>query len=134
MDMRLLRYSEAFKRKVVSQLESGEFDSITKISRHYGIRGTRTVHGWVRRYGKNHLLPKVVRVVSPDEKLEIERLREENRRLKEALADTRLEQLLDQSYLKVWCDQAGQDVEEVKKKLDVQLSRRRMSAEGKKKE
>lgn len=133
MEKKVVRYSEAFKRKVVSQLESGEFSSITRVSRHYRIRGKMTVRGWVQRYGKNHLLAKVVRVETPDEKLEIERLREENRKLKEALADTRLEQLLDQSYLKVWCEQAGQDVEEVKKKLDVQLSRKRMSAEGKKK-
>lgn len=125
MERQVVRYSEAFKRQVVLELERGEFSCVESVKRHYGIAGATTVKKWVRRFGKGHLLKKVVRVETPDEKREVERLREENQRLKLALADTRMEQLLDQAYLEVWCEDAGLDVAEVKKKLDAELSRRR---------
>ncbi len=57
-----LRYSAAFKRQVVGEVESGRFDSVWAASRHYGIKGTTTVRGWARQMGKGHLLAKVVRV------------------------------------------------------------------------
>ena len=41
MQQRLvLRYSMSFKRQVVSELESGRFDSILQASEHYGISGS----------------------------------------------------------------------------------------------
>ena len=54
------KYSISFRRQVVGDLESGRFNSIESVRRHYGIGGTRTVQNWLRKYGKNHLLPKVV--------------------------------------------------------------------------
>jgi len=40
-----IRYSQAFKRQVVADLESGRFGSIRAASRHYGIRGSGTSRG-----------------------------------------------------------------------------------------
>jgi transposase-like protein len=61
------RYSQAFKRQVVDDIESGRFASIAAASLHHGIAGKNTVRNWVLRLGKNHLLAKVVRVEKPDE-------------------------------------------------------------------
>ena len=48
MQQRLvLRYSMSFKRQVVSELESGRFDSIGQASEHYGIAGSETVRKWL---------------------------------------------------------------------------------------
>ena len=38
-----IRYSEAFKRKVVREFESGKFDSINATSNAYGINGRDTL-------------------------------------------------------------------------------------------
>lgn len=131
MERKVVRYSEAFKLRVVSALESGELGSLEEARRVHGIGGQQTVKKWVRRYGRNHLLAKVVRVETPDERREIERLRAENRKLKEALADTRMEQLLDRAYLEVWCEDRGLDLEAEKKRLAAELSRRRGTEGGK---
>ena len=56
------RYSEAFKIEVIKELESGKFSSISEASRHYEIPGGNTLKDWLKKYGRNHLLPKVIRV------------------------------------------------------------------------
>ena len=45
------RYSEALKLEVVEAIERGRF-SPTQAQRQYGIGGSRTIEGWLRRYGK----------------------------------------------------------------------------------
>jgi len=75
------------------------------------------VEKWVRRFGKDHLLGKVVRVMKADERTEVEALRKQVRELKAALADAHLDLKLDAAYLKIACRTAGiEDVEEFKKK------------------
>jgi transposase-like protein len=127
---RTYRYSEAFKRQVVEQLESGVLSSITQARRRYGIKGVGTVENWVKRLGKNHLLCKVVRVETPDERHEIERLRKQVRNLEHALAQTRMSQLLAEAQFEVLCRQQGVDPEAQKKKADAQLSRQSSSGPG----
>ena len=65
------RYSIAFKQQVIEQFESGRFSSINEAKEHYGIRGDCTIQKWLRKYGRNHLCPKIVRVEMPDEKDQI---------------------------------------------------------------
>ena len=49
MQQRLvIRYSMSFKRQVVSELESGRFDSIGQANEHYGIAGAETIRSWLR--------------------------------------------------------------------------------------
>lgn len=120
----VLRYSEAFKRQVVEELETGVVSSVQEAQRRYGIRGGATIAGWIRRYGKNHLLPKVVRVETPDEKREIERLRRQVRELEHALAQTRMKELIAEAQLEIVCQEMGLDVEAQKKKADAKLSLR----------
>ncbi|MHB1768434.1 MAG: transposase [Phycisphaerae bacterium] len=61
------RYSECFKRQVVEELEQGRFGSIKQVRLHLGIMGAATVPRWLRNYGRNHLMAKVVRAEKSDE-------------------------------------------------------------------
>lgn len=112
-----IRYSEAFKLQVVRELEQGRFESIGAVGRAYGIGGSDTVASWVRRFGKDHLLRKVVRVMKADEQAEVQALRKRVRELERALADAHLDLRLEAAYVKLACKAAGvEDVEEFKKK------------------
>jgi transposase-like protein len=82
------RYSNCFKEKVVHEVSSGS--SISWLCVKYGIRGTNTIQRWIKKFGREELLNTVVRIQMKGETDEIKRLREENRRLKEALADATL--------------------------------------------
>ena len=113
----VVRYSEAFKLQVVRELEQGRFGSISEARRAYGVRGSATVDAWIRRFGKDHLLGKVVRVMKADERTEVEALRKQVRELKAALADAHIDSRLDAAYLKIACRAAGiEDVDAFKKK------------------
>jgi transposase len=113
----VVRYSEAFKLQVVRQLEQGRFGSPWEAGQAYGVKGTRTVAYWVRRYGKDHLLGKVVRVMKADEQSEVKALRKRVRELERALADAHLDLRLEEAYVELACEAAGiEDVAEFKKK------------------
>jgi transposase-like protein len=112
------RYSQAFKRRVVEELESGRFPSIGAANAHFGITGTTTIKRWVARLGKNHLLAKVVRVEGIQEANELLQLRRQVAHLEKALGQTQAENLLNAEYLKLACAQMGEEVDSFKKKSD----------------
>ena len=122
MDRRIIvRYSMSFKQQVVRELESGRFSSISEANEHYGITGTTTVRNWLVKYGRNHLCPKVVRVEKPNEKDQILQLKRQIKQLKEALGQTQAENVINQEFLKIACEQLGKDVESFKKKAGNKL-------------
>lgn len=119
-----IRYSEAFKLQVIRELESGELGSQAEARRKYGITGRSTVHKWLRRYGKNHLLSKVVRVEKPEERDQIKVMKRRIRQLEKALADSKVQEVLHQAYFEIVCEQHGvKDIEGMKKKVAAKLSR-----------
>ena len=109
-----IRYSEAFKMKVVRELEGSEC-TFWSLRQKYRIKGASTINKWLIKYG-NGTRGKVIRVEKPDEINERVRLWKEVRKLKEALADEHLAFSLEKAYLGVACEQMGQSVEEFKKK------------------
>lgn len=110
------RYSEAFKLKVIGELESGKYSGPYEAGQVYGL-GAGTAARWVMRYGKNHLLGKVIRVMKADEQAEVQALRKQVKELKGALADAHLDLKLEAAYVKLACRAAGiEDVESFKKK------------------
>jgi len=112
-----IRYSEAFKSQVLRELDTGRFATIEAAKRAYGIRGQGTIEAWAIKYGKDHLVGKVVRVEVPKEISEVKELRKRVRDLEKALASERLDHLLDSAYLQIACRTAGiEDVESFKKK------------------
>lgn len=81
----MLRYSISFKQKIVREIEEGL--GLDEARRRYGIKGLSTIQCWVRKFGKDHLLNKIVRIEMKGEKDRIRELEKEVRKLKEALAD-----------------------------------------------
>lgn len=114
-EVKVVRYSEPFKHQVLNEIEQGEL-SIAEARLKYGIKGKMTIQKWARKYGSFGVLPKIVRVEKPGEVNRIKVLEAENRKLKEALADSVLDRKVAESTLEVICEQRGWDLEEVKKK------------------
>jgi transposase-like protein len=113
----VMRYSEAFKLQVLRELEEGRWGSRTAAARAYGIGGRGMIGYWARKYGKEHLMGKVIRVEQAKELNEARELRKRVRELEKALADAHLEHRFDEAYLKIACRAAGiEDVEGFKKK------------------
>jgi transposase-like protein len=99
-------------------VESGRFHSFQEASAHHGIKGAVTVREWVRRFGKGHLLTKVVRVEQIGEADLILALRRQVAHLEKSLGQTQAQSLLNEAYLKLACEQMGEDPEVFKKKSD----------------
>lgn len=118
----VIRYSEAFKRQVVEELESGRHRHVEEVRQKYGIGGRDTVQRWVRKYGRGHVLPKVVRVESMGEKDRIEALQKRVKQLEKALAEAQVDQVLSRAYFELACEEFGiTDVEGFKKNADQRL-------------
>lgn len=88
-DRTVKRYSVAFKQKVISEIESGQL-TVAEAKRIYDISGGQTVQSWLRKYGKDHLLSKVIRVSMKDEKDKLKELEREKQKLESALANAHL--------------------------------------------
>lgn len=82
-------YSEAFKQKVVKQIENG-YLSVSQAKELYDIGGIQTIYRWIRELGKTELISKVVYVKMKDEKSKIKELEKQKRELESALAQAQL--------------------------------------------
>jgi len=132
MSATVIRYSESFKLQVVRDLESGRFANIGQAASHYGIRGSVTIRGWLIKFGKDRLMPRVVRVETPDEQHELKRLRQRVRQLEGLLADKEVGLVISETYLELACERAGiLDVEDFKKKIAGRARGAGSSGEGK---
>jgi len=93
-----LRYSEAFKLKVVDEIEKGKL-TISEASRLYEIKGGNTIYHWIRKYGRNHLISRTVRIEMKNEKDIIRAKDEKIRELEKALASTTVQNLCQKYYI-----------------------------------
>ena len=119
----VIRYSEAFKLHVVGELEKGKFHSPSEASAHYGITGAQTVKKWVRKFGKDQLLKRVVRIEVPQEQDQVKALKKQVRKLEKALAEAKVDEVFARAQFEVACQELGvQDLPAFKKKLDDKLS------------
>lgn len=122
MGQTVLKYSEAFKRQVVDEIERGKFSSHSEARKAYRINGSGTVGQWVRKYGREDLLPKILRVETVKERDEIKESRKRIKKLEAALADAHIDCCLEQSFLEIACERMGISVEDFKKKNELTLS------------
>ncbi len=118
----VIRYSEAFKRQVVGELERGKHCTMSAAMRAYGINGGETVLAWVRKYGREDLLPKIVRIETLKERDELKEARKRIRDLEAAVADAHIGNCLEKAYFHVACERMGVDPEDFKKKNAMTLS------------
>jgi transposase len=127
---KFLRYSAAFQSQVLSEIEAGDL-TIAEARKKYGINGSHTIPNWARKSGRFGIVPKVIKVESPKERDQTKALKEENKRLKEAIADLVLDRKIAESTLEVICEQQGWDIEEIKKKAG-SLLQQKSQQKGKK--
>lgn len=104
------RYSEAFKKQVVSEYENGE--SSYQLNRKYGITGTTTVTRWVKKYGRKGLRHQLMTIQTVDEQNQLKQLEEENKQLKEMVHHLTVKNIILESALEL----AEEEGFEVKKK------------------
>ena len=114
----IVRYSDCFKRAIIEEIEKKGL-SIEACRRKYSIGGATTIQKWLKKYGKNHLLNKIVRVGTIDE---IQALRKELKAIKEAFAEMAIENKVYETYFQVLGEETGAS-EEIKKKLEQELSK-----------
>lgn len=119
----LIRYSEAFKHRIIQELKSGKFNSIDEAREMYGI-GKGTINRWLQKYDRRDILPRKVRIEMPDEQSQLKKLKKRVRDLEKALADSKVREIINQAHFEVLCEQMGiKDIEGMKKKIAEQLSR-----------
>ena len=103
-----VKYSEAFKVKVVEEYERG-FYTLGELQKRYGIGGNSTITKWIRRMGKNEILGRSVIVMSDKEKSEIATLREEIRQLQKVVSHQKIEVLALESLFEVASEEFGEE-------------------------
>jgi len=103
--------------EVVRAIEEGAVGSITQARAKYGIGGATTVGRWVREYGKNHLIGKVIRVETADEKSELKKLKQRVKVLEKTLCDSTIDLAIERAYIDILAEKAGiEDLSAFKKK------------------
>jgi transposase len=88
-------YSEAFKRRVVSEIERGLLTE-TSARGKYGIGGKMTVGRWRRKYGKRARVGGKMK-----DQLSKEAMQERIRLLEEALADEKLKRMAAEKVIEI---------------------------------
>ena len=104
------RYSEAFKRAVVTEIGLGRMTR-REAERRYGIRGGMTIRGWLSRYAtargmkrRGEIRGQVTRLPTQD------RTEREVRELKAALAHVTMERVLLESLVQEASERLGVDI------------------------
>ena len=107
-----IRYSEAFKNKVLQEIEEGHL-SQAEVRRKYGLKYNMTIRRWIKQLGKKHLLNRTVRIEMPDEINPsdiIKQLKAEKQQLESALAQSQLKVICLESLVEVAEEQYGIDI------------------------
>ena len=115
-------YSEAFKMQVVEEIRQGKFATILQTQKAYGICGATTIQKWIKKYGKDELLPKRVRVETMTEIDELKEAKKRIRDLEKALSDAHMDYCLERAFLEIACEQMGTNREDLKKNNAIRLA------------
>jgi len=59
MQKEIVKYDEQFKKTVVDMLGSGEITSIQNAMKIFNIKGSSIITKWIKKFGKEDILPKV---------------------------------------------------------------------------
>jgi transposase-like protein len=102
----VIRYSEAFKLRVVEYVVGGKYASSNEALRRNGIRGYGTLVKWLKQYGREDILPKRIKMKTMEEIAE----------MKAALADAHMDYCLESAFLEIACERLGTTAEDLKKR------------------
>ena len=118
----VLRYSDAFKRNIVEKVAQGIYATLGEAQRKNGIRGHGTLVYWIKKYGREDILPKRVKVETMNEIDELKVLRKQNKDLKAALADAHMDWCISSALLDIACEEMGTTAEALKKNTPLTLA------------
>jgi transposase-like protein len=113
----LRRYSEAFKRSVVAEVEAGRY-TVHQAAATHGV-AFQAVYQWMKRFGGPDSQTRIMRIEMSDERDRIKELEKEKRALESALAQAHMKILLLESTVEVLEEKTGI---RVKKKTDTPSS------------
>ena len=91
------RYSEAFKRQVVSEYEGGA--SMSDLQKKYGITGGMTIKRWIEKYAKEGFRHELITIQTAEEANRVRELEAQVQELEQALGKITLEKLKLESIL-----------------------------------
>ena len=126
-EKKVVIYSEAFKRKVVEEVTSGEI-SQTAAQRKYGIGGKMTVKKWLERNERMEKDKENKHETVEKELAEIEKLKQEKRQLESALAQAHLKIISLEALIEEVEEHYG---DPIKKNLSTEQSKDSKKAEKK---
>ena len=118
----VLRYSDAFKRNIVEKVAQGIYATLGEAQRKNGIRGHGTLVYWIKKYGREDILPKRIKVETMNEIDELKVLRKQNKDLKAALADAHMDWCISSALLDIACEEMGTTAEALKKNTALTLA------------
>ncbi len=99
------RYSDAFKRSVVAEVESGRY-TVLEAAAHHGIQFA-LIYRWIRQIGGPDSQTRIVRIQMPTERDRIKELEQEKRDLESALAQAHMKIIVLESTVEVLEERAG---------------------------
>jgi transposase len=118
IERKVIRYGISFKQEVVREYENGS--SICELNRKYGIGGSQTIEKWIKKFGKTHLLTKIIRIETMDERNRLKQMEEELKAVKVALAES----LMKNRCLEILIDEANKEYDtDLKKNFGPNASR-----------
>ena len=94
---KIKRYSEAFKRQVVAEYETGII--ISDLQKKYGITGGMTIANWIKKYAKQGFRHELIRVQTAAEVNRVKELEQQVQELEQTLGKVVLEKLKLESIL-----------------------------------
>lgn len=106
------RYSEAVIRQIISEYETGY--SIAELQRKYSITGNGTIQKWIKKYSKEGLRHKFIRIQQVEEINQVKTLEKRIKELEQALGKTTLEKLKLECIVEEYQETYGAEL--VKKK------------------
>jgi transposase-like protein len=112
--VKIRRYSEAFKKQVVREYESGA--SAYQLRQKYGIKGGGTIASWIKKYGLYGSRSELMVIQKPEEQKRVKELEKQVQRLEKALAQTTLDKLMYEAMVKIAEEEYGL---ELKKNIEV---------------
>ena len=101
--------------QVVEEISRGKVATILEAQKAYSICGANTIQKWLKKYGREDLLPKRVRVQTITEIDELKEAKKRIRDLEKALSDSHMDYCLERAFLEIACRQMGTSREELKK-------------------
>ena len=112
MKEKIMRYSESFRRMVVTEYETGT--SIPALKQKYGIKGSETITSWIRKFGKAGFRHELVRIQKADEINYVRELEKKVDMMKNVIGRMTLEKIKSDTILELLEETYG---EEIKKNI-----------------